>query len=129
MRAKWQMYHLRTYHVAVMRAKLGMYSAGSEGKESGNVLSWLSWAQLTQLALLSCCAQSWAQLPSWLSWVAQLSRLGPAGVTQLASAGVSRQLGQQELPGNSWPSQLVQLAQLLSWPSWLSWPSSQLAHA
>ena len=120
MRAKWQMYHLRTYHVAVMRAKLGMYSAGSEGKESGNVLSWPSWAQLTQLALLSCCAQS---------WVAQLSRLGPAGVTQLASAGVSRQLGQQELPGISWPSQLVQLAQLLSWPSWLSWPSSQLAHA
>ena len=120
MRAKWQMYHLRTYHVAVMRAKLGMYSAGSEGKESGNVLSWLSWAQLTQLALLSCCAQSWAQLPSWLSWlswVAQLSRLGPAGVAQLASAGVSHQLGQQELPGISWPSQLVQLAQLLSWPS------------
>ena len=106
-----------------------MYSAGSEGKESGNVLSWLSWAQLTQLALLSCWAQSWAQLPSWLSWVAQLSRLGPAGVTQLASAGVSRQLGQQELPAISWPSQLVQLAQLLSWPSWLSWPSSQLAHA
>ena len=97
-----------------------MYSAGSAGPS------------VTQLALLSCCAQSWAQLPSWLSWlswVAQLSRLGPAGVAQLASAGVSRQLGQQELPAISWPSQLVQLAQLLSWPSWLSWPSSQLAHA